>query len=187
MRKVLALILVLSTLNIGGCTEGGDFKIQSKDFTKSQQEILSLSGERACKYVLKNLPKDESYELDVVYEVYKNKEKIKEETIWGMSCEPTTDKVDNITMAINIQENKIRMLSDGSYSDLDIEEDIPKLTNYYFAGNRKIDIGDEVYLFHGNKGGKCVTAKELGTISKGKLDELIENNEVNVFVKLVCK
>ena len=187
MKKVLILITILSVLIISGCAQSKDFTIKFKEFTDEQSEILSLTGNRAFKYDLKNLPKDKSYELNIVYEVYKNKEKIREENILGMAYGPTEDKIEDINISINVQENKIRVMCCGGYSDLEIEEDISKLTNYYFNGTREINIGDEIYLFHGTDGGSCLTMDRLGLISKEDLDRLIGENELNTFIKLVCK
>lgn len=187
MKKVLVLIAILSALIISGCTQNNYFTIKSKEFTDEQNEILLLTGNRAFKYDLKNLPKDKNYELKIVYEIYKNKEKVKEEMIFGMAYGPTEDKIEDTNLSINIQENKIKLMSGGAYTNLEIEEDISKLTNYYFSGNRKIDIGDEVYLFHGNDGGSGLSMERLGFLSKEDLDRLIEKNKVNIFIKLVCE
>lgn len=187
MKKVLVLIMIFNVLILSGCTQSKDFIIKSKEFTKEQNEILSLTGNRAFKYDLKNLPKDKSYELNIVYEVYKNKDKVKEETLFGMAYEPTDEKIEDTNISINIQENKIRIMSGGAYTSLDIEEDIYKLTNYYFSGDTKINIGDEVYLFHGNIGGVGVSMDNLGVLSKEELNRLIDENEMNVFIKLVCE
>ena len=187
MKKALVLIVILSTLIISGCTRSKNFTIESKDFTDEQNEIFLLTGSRAFKYDLKNLPKDKSYELNVVYEVYKNKEKVREESILGMVYEPVEDKIENTNISINIQENKIRVTSGGAYSELETEEDIFRLSNYYFSGDPiKINIGDEVYLFHAIDG-DILTTESLGLLSKEELDRLIEKNEVNIFIKLVCE
>ena len=187
MKKALVLIVILSALIISGCTQSKNFIIESKDFTDEQNEIFLLTGSRAFKYDLKNLPKDKSYELNVVYEVYKNKEKVREESILGMVYEPVEDKIENTNISINIQENKIRVTSGGAYSELETEEDIFRLSNYYFSGDPiKINIGDEVYLFHAIDG-DILTTESLGLISKEELDRLIEKNEVNIFIKLVCE
>lgn len=187
MKKALVLIVILSTLIISGCTQSENFTIESKDFTDEQNEIFLLTGSRAFKYDLKNLPKDKSYELNVVYEVYKNKEKVREESILGMVYEPVEDKIENTNISINIQENKIRVTSGGAYSELETEEDIFRLSNYYFSGDPiKINIGDEVYLFHAIDG-DILTTESLGLLSKEELDRLIEKNEVNIFIKLVCE
>ncbi|MDB2085866.1 hypothetical protein [Clostridium paraputrificum] len=187
MKKALVLIVILSALIISGCTQSKNFIIESKDFTNEQNEIFLLTGSRAFKYDLKNLPKDKSYELKVVYEVYKNKEKVREENILGMAYEPVEDKIENTNISINIQENKIRVTSGGAYSELETEEDIFRLSNYYFSGDPiKINIGDEVYLFHAIDG-DILTTESLGLLSKEELDRLIEKNEVNIFIKLVCE
>ena len=187
MKKALVLIVILSTLIISGCTQSKNFTIESKDFTDEQNEIFLLTGSRAFKYDLKNLPKDKSYELNVVYEVYKNKEKVREESILEMVYEPVEDKIENTNISINIQENKIRVTSGGAYSELETEEDIFRLSNYYFSGDPiKINIGDEVYLFHAIDG-DILTTESLGLLSKEELDRLIEKNEVNIFIKLVCE
>ena len=187
MKKALVLIVILSALIISGCTQSKNFIIESKDFTDEQNEIFLLTGSRAFKYDLKNLPKDKSYELKVVYEVYKNKEKLREENILGMAYEPVEDKIENTNISINIQENKIRVTSGGAYSELETEEDIFRLSNYYFSGDPiKINIGDEVYLFHAIDG-DILTTESLGLLSKEELDRLIEKNEVNIFIKLECE
>ena len=187
MKKALVLIVILSTLIISGCTQSKNFTIESKDFTDEQNEIFLLTGSRAFKYDLKNLPKDKSYELNVVYEVYKNKEKVREESILGMVYEPVEDKIENTNISINIQENKIRVTSGGAYSELETEEDIFRLSNYYFSEDPiKINIGDEVYLFHAING-DILTTESLGLLSKEELDRLIEKNEVNIFIKLECE
>ena len=187
MKKALVLIVILSALIISGCTQSKNFIIESKEFTDEQNEIFLLTGSRAFKYDLKNLPKDKSYELKVVYEAYKNKEKLREENILGMAYEPVEDKIENTNISINIQENKIRVTSGGAYSELETEEDIFRLSNYYFSGDPiKINIGDEVYLFHAIDG-DILTTESLGLLSKEELDRLIEKNEVNIFIKLVCE
>ena len=187
MKKALVLIVILSALIISGCTQSKNFIIESKEFTDEQNEIFLLTGSRAFKYDLKNLPKDKSYELKVVYEAYKNKEKLREENILGMAYEPVEDKIENTNISINIQENKIRVTSGGAYSELETEEDIFRLSNYYFSGDPiKINIGDEVYLFHAIDG-DILTTESLGLLSKEELDRLIEKNGVNIFIKLVCE
>lgn len=187
MRRLILLITIFCTLIIGGCSQDKGFSIKSKEFTDEQSEMLALTGNRAFKFELKNLPKDKKYEIKIVYELYKDNKKILEENIIGMGYVPTVEKVEDRNIAIAIEGNKIRALSDGLYSNLDIEEDISKLTNYYFDGKRKINIGDEVYLFHANDNGHCASMDKLGELSNEELDNLISDNKLNVFIKLVCK
>lgn len=79
MKKLIILITVLITLIITGCTQTKDFQIEPEELSKEQSELLTLMGNRVFKYKLKNLPNDKNYELKLVYEVYKDSEKIKEE------------------------------------------------------------------------------------------------------------
>lgn len=71
MKKVLIIIAILSSLLISGCTQSKGFTIASKEFTDSQYEILALTGNRAFKYDLKNIPNDKNYELKLVCEEIK--------------------------------------------------------------------------------------------------------------------
>ena len=187
MKKLLVLIIILSSLIISGCTKNENFTIEYEKFTDEQMEILSLTGNRAFKYDLENFPTDRSYKLNVVYEVYKNKEKVSEESLLGMAYGPTEDKIEDTNLSIAVQENKVRLMFGGAYTNLEIEEDMFKLSNYYFNGARKFNIGDEVYLFHANDGGYGLTMENLGYLSKEDLDMLLEENKVNVFIKLVCE
>ncbi|MGL5087184.1 MAG: hypothetical protein ACRC68_15965 [Clostridium sp.] len=133
MKKILIILVILSSLLISGCAQSKGFTISDKEFTDEQYEILALTGNRAFRYDLKNLPNDKSFELKIVYEVYKNKEKVKEESLLGMAYVITDEKIEDTNIAINIQENKIRLISGGAYSSIDLEEDISKLNNYYFS------------------------------------------------------
>lgn len=187
MRRLILLITILGILIIGGCSQGKDFTIKSREFTDEQNEMLALTGNRAFKFELKNLPKDDTYDLKIVYEIYKNNEKILEKDIIGMAYGPTIEKIEDRNISIDIEENKIRVLSDGVYSYLDVEEDLSKLINYYFNGDRKINIGDEVYLFHANDNGHCAPMNKLGLLSSEEIGSLIADNKLNVFIKLVCK
>ena len=72
-------------------------------------------------------------------------------------------------------------------ANLEVEEDLSKLTNYYFSGNKKIDIGDEVYLFHANDGSSALSIDRLGFLSKEDLNRLLEENKMNIFIKLACE
>ncbi len=187
MKKIVVLCTLISSLLIGGCSVSKGFTIESKEFTEEQNEILALTGNRAFKYELENLPQDKAFDLKIVYEVYKNKEKVKSEDILGMGFGPTEEKIEDIGLSITIQDNKVRIMSGGSYTTFDVEENISRLTNYYFTGGRKINIGDEVCLFHASEGGIGATTENLGLISKEEINKITEENDVNVFIKLVCE
>lgn len=104
-----------------------------------------------------------------------------------MYYEATDVKIEDVNLSINIQENKIRTLLRGASGSLAIKEDISKLTNYYFTGGTKINIGDEIYLFHANDAGTCLPNDTLGSASKDDIADLLEKNKENIFIKLVFK
>lgn len=184
-RKVLLIITVVSTFIITGCTTGKGFEIEAKEFTEEQNEVLVLTGSRAAKYELKNYPNDKNYELRIVYEVYNKKEKVKEEIITATLGEPTEEKIEDDTLLISIQDKKIRILKGGASSYMDIDEDIHKLSNGYFAGATKIAMNDEIYLFQANSTGRFIPLDKLGVISKEELSKTLEANDTNIFIKLV--
>lgn len=163
-----------------------NFTIESKEFTDEQNEVLTLTGNRAFKFDLKNLPTDKSFELKLVYEVYKNKEKVKEQTMFAAAYDTTEDNREDTNIALNIQENKIRIMSCGAYGSIDIDEDITKLTNYYFNGTKNITLGDEIYLFHALSGNTAISMQSM-ELSKEDVEKVINENEMNVFIKLICK
>ncbi|MBC6696478.1 hypothetical protein H9L25_06830 [Terrisporobacter mayombei] len=191
MKKLMILITLLTTFIITGCTQIKDFQIEYEELSEEQYELLTLTGNRILKYNLKNLPNDKNYELKLVYEVYKNNKKIKEEDIIGMAYGPTNEDINNIILEINIQDNKIRCISGQNgeaYSSIDIEENIENLSYQYFSKTTKINLGDEIYLFHGMEEGKNgFKISDLGLLSEEDKDSYVKDNELNVFLKLICE
>lgn len=191
MKKLMILITLITTFIITGCTQTKDFQIEYEELSEEQYELLTLTGNRILKYNLKNLPNDQNYELKLVYEVYKNNKKIKEEDIIGMAYEPTNEKLEDIVLGINIEDDKIRCISGvngGAYSFIDIEENIGNLSYQYFSKTTKINLGDEIYLFHGMEEGKNgFKISDLGLVSEEDKDRYIKDNDLNIFLKLICE
>lgn len=190
MKKVMILITLLITLIITGCTQAKDLQIEYEKLSEEQSQLLTLTGNRVFKYNIKNLPNDKNYEFKLVYEVYKNNEKLKEEKIVGLLYEPTNEELKDIILAINIQDDKIRCISGeygGVYSSLDIEEGIKNLSQQYFTETTKINLGDEIYLFHGIEGINGFKFSGLGLLSDEDKSSYINDSELNVFIKLVCE
>lgn len=122
--------------------------------------------------------------------MYKNNEKIKEKDIIGMAYGPTNEEINNIILEINIQDNKIRCISGENgeaYSSIDIDENIEELSHQFFTKTTKINLGDEIYLFHELKGKNGLKISDLGLLSKEDKDRYIKDNELNVFLKLICE
>lgn len=187
MKKLITLAILLITLTITGCTQTKDFQIEYNSLSEEQEEIINLTGNRIFRYNLENLPNDKNYQLNLVYEVYKDGKKLKEELIVSSWYEPTKEKLEDTTIAVNMQDNKVRCQVGGASSSLDIKEDISQLSYQYFTSGKKINLGDDIYLFHGVKGDKGILYSDLGLLSDKDLNENIKENELNVFVKLQCK
>lgn len=187
MKKVKLLILLLIIIITTGCSQKRDFKMEYDGVSEEQNELLILTGNKILKYKLKNLPNDKNYELNLIYEVYKNYEKIKEEELISMLHEPTNEKIDDLNLAINIQEDKIRCLAGGAYTSFDIEESIGDLSQQYFSKDAKINMEDEIYLFHGVKSENELRISDLGYLSEEDKNYYVKNNELNIFIKLTCK
>lgn len=175
MKKVKLLILLLIIIITTGCSQKRDFKMEYDGVSEEQNELLILTGNKILKYKLKNLPNDKNYE------------KIKEEELISMLHEPTNEKIDDLNLAINIQEDKIRCLAGGAYTSFDIEESIGDLSQQYFSKDAKINMEDEIYLFHGVKSENELRISDLGYLSEEDKNYYIKNNELNIFIKLTCK
>lgn len=184
----MILIFALLILIIIVFNQNKDFKIEYEKLPQEHSELLTLTGNKVLKYDLKNLSNKKSYEIGLVYEVYKDDKKVKEEKIMGMLYGPTKEKIKNNELSINIQDKRIRCMSGeegGIYSYLDVEEDISKLSYQYFVGKNKVEFGDDVYLFHGTSGENGFTGYDLGKLSEEDKNNLIKNNDLNIFIKLI--
>lgn len=187
MKKIKLLAILLIIIITTGCSQKRDFEMKYDGLSEEQNEILTLTGNKILKYKLKNIPNDKSYELNLIYEVYKDNEKIKEEKIISMLHEPTNEKIKDLNLAINIQENKIICLAGGAYTSFDIEENIGELSQQCFFNDVKINMEDEIYLFHGVKSENGLIISDLGYLSDEDKNNYIKNNELNIFIKLECK
>lgn len=190
MKKLMVLIAVLIALIVIYFNQTKDFRIKYDELPQEYLELLTLTGNKVLKYDLKNLSNEKSYEVGLVYEVYKNNKKVKEEQIIGMFYGPTKEKIKDHELAINIEDKKIRCITGengGVYGYLDIEEDISKMSYQYFAGGSNVNLGDEIYLFHGTSGENGLIGYDLGKLSKEQKIGALNDNELTVFIKLTYK
>lgn len=166
-------------------------KLVYEKLTDREKFILKSTVNEVMMFDLKNLPKDKNYELYLVYEVYYNTEKIKEEYITGILNDSTSGNIQIEKLIINIQENNIRYSygNNQSYGSgtLKIEEDLKKYSQFFVTSDIELNSESEVYLYHATSAGEF-SPKNLGSqIDLDELDKLLKNSEVNVFVKLIYK
>lgn len=188
--KYIAMVPIIGMIFTVGCSKKEEFQISYKEPTEEESTLLTLTGNRVFKYNLQNRPENKDYELKLMYEVYEKGKKIKEERIFEMLYELSDEeapkeKLEDVQLAFNIQDDKIRCLVGGAYSYLDIQEEITNLSYQSFASETDINFGDEIYLFHASSGENGFVASQIGEQSEENKNICIKDNETNIFIKLV--
>ena len=156
---------------------------------------MTLTDNKVLMYNIKNLPKDKNYELTLMYEVYKNTEKVTERVITSVRSDSTSKKTGaEETIGINIQDDKIRFIlgEDSGYSSgsCNIEEKLANYAQSYLTMNTDLKLGTNVYIYHAvaNTSSESSTLNNsiLGkSINTDKLNSILKDNEENIFIKLV--
>lgn len=196
MKKTIIKILAGITILCAGCSNvngvtSKDFQISRNEFSKEEQELLTLTGNRVFRYDVKNLPNDKNYELKLKYEVYEDNKKIKEEEIISMLNDSKEESIKNMSLGINILDDKIICLSgEDEFSALayiDIKENVSTLGYTSLGDYSKININEEVYLFHASSGESGFKSMSLGNMSEDDKNELLSDSKINIFIKLICK
>lgn len=185
MKKILLISTIFITLIISGCTNNQHFTIKSQKYTDKQQELLTLTGNNASKYELENIPNNKDFEIKIMYEVYENTTKIKEQLITSMLVESTKDTIEDIPFAINIQENIIRLVSKSSSSEIKIDEDLSNLSSYWLSYDSQINLNDTIYLFIANEDNNTNISNESFIFKDQDINKIVTTNNTNVFIKLV--
>ena len=200
MKKKLKLILLtlISVILLIGCQQikNNQTKLVYEELSKKENYLLTLTDNKVFMYNIKNLPKDKNYELKLVYEVYKNTEKVTERVITSVLSDNTSEKTGaEETIGINIQDDKIRFIlgEDSGYSSgsCNIEEKLANYAQSYLTKDIDLKLGTDVYIYHAvasTSGESSLTLNNgiLGTpINTDKLNNILKDNEENIFVKLV--
>lgn len=185
MKKLLLISTIFITLIISGCTNNQHFTIKSQKYTNKQQELLTLTGNNASKYELENIPNNKDFKINIIYEVYENTTKIKEQLITSMLVESTKDTVDNIPISINIQDNLIRLVSKSSYNEIKIDEDLSNLSSCWLSYDSQINLDDTIYLFIANEDNNTNISNESFILKDQDINKIVTTNNTNVFIKLV--
>lgn len=197
MKKLkLILLTLLSVILLIGCEkiQNNQTKLVYEELSKKENYILDLTENKVFMYNIKNLPKDKNYELKLIYEVYKNSEKVNSKVISSILSDNTKEKTGaERTIAINIKDDKIRFIlgEDTGYSSgsCNLEE---KLTNYaqsYLTRDIDLKLGTEVYIYHAvantSRESASLNNSILGTpINRDHLNNILKNNEENIFIKI---
>ena len=189
MKKLYAGIIAVLFILLAGCSENKEFRVEPVALSEELGNLMSISGNRVYKYNMENFPNDKTYELKIVYEVYKKKEKIKDQEIMGMLMEPTNEDIEDKELYLNIQDGKFRLLVGGTYGFTDIfEEDINKFALASLSTGKSINLGDDVYLLRGTTAENGISnIGSEGTMSHKEKEKFMDGNEMSIFIKLVCE
>lgn len=197
-KKIIAILFAVIVLlaGISNTKQGnGDLNLEYEKLTEKEQYLLNVTGNKVAMYKLNGLPTDKKYEINWIYEVYKNGEKVKEEIITGIYKDEINNESKDKTLVLNYQEDKINSLlgEDGGFSSksLDIENNVEYSGVIWLTNDITIELGTEIYLYHATTGRKTndkVVHEHitLGTPrSKKDIDEIVNSSEENVFIKMV--
>jgi len=197
MKKLkLVLLTLVSVILLIGCQkiQNNQTKLVYEELSKKENYLLTLTDNKVFMYNIKNLPKDKNYELKLMYEVYKNTEKVTERVITSILSDNTSEKTGaEETIAINIQDDKIRFIlgEDSGYSSgsCNIEEKLASYTQSYLTRDIDLKLGTDIYIYHAvanTSGGSSLNNSILGTsINTDELNSILKDNEENIFIKLV--
>ncbi|MGL4912506.1 MAG: hypothetical protein ACRC3Y_08740 [Romboutsia sp.] len=200
MKKYLKLILlpIICVSLLVGCQ--GDktqnltktTRLLYEELPKKEQYLLNVTGNQVLTYNFENLSKDKNYELNLIYEVYKDGEKTREDLITGIMKDEESAEIDTDSLIINLQENKIRYVlghENGYVSgNIDIDENMDSHTQIHLTNDIDLELGSEVYLYHAMIGSDVSQMISLGTpIIKEDLDKVVKHNKENIFIKLSYK
>jgi hypothetical protein len=197
MKKLkLILLTLLSVILLIGCEkiQNNQTKLVYDQLSKKENYILNLTDNNVFMYNVKNLPKDKNYEFKLIYEVYKNSEKVNERVISSILSDNTKEKTDaERTIGINIKDDKIRFIlgEDSGYSSgsCNIDEKLTSYAQSYLTKDIDLKLGTDVYIYHAvantSGGSSTLDNSILGTpINRDELNNILKHNKENIFIKL---
>lgn len=191
MKKLSLLlwtILVAVILISIGSIQNKETRLIIESLPKSDNYILNGTENEVFKYKLENLPKDKTYQILFTYEVYEGKEKVKEENITSIWKDSLEDVIDEETIELSYQKDKILGLIGDSkvYASIEheIKEDLSKGSQLYFGDNIDFPLGSEIYIYRAVSG-NTNQSNVLGVpIDSVNMDMILTENETNIFIKL---
>ncbi len=184
------LLTLISFTTLVGCQKiTNNIKLVYEPLSEKEECLLNLTENRILMYKLNNIPGDIKYHISLIYEVYKNTEKIKEEVITGFTQDEHSGKSENKKMGLNIQNNEIRFIwgKEGAYAigSYNLEEDLSKYSKAFFMNNANLAIGTDIYIYYANLGDGISMDIPLGVpVDLNDLNDLLKDSEYTVLIKL---
>ncbi|NFQ50242.1 hypothetical protein FDG49_12095 [Clostridium botulinum] len=192
-RLVLVLITLICFTTLIGCQKGANnIKLLYEPLSEKEEYLLNLTENKILMYKLNNIPGDIKYHISLIYEVYKNTEKIKEEVIMDFMQDEPIGKIDNEKIGLNIKNNEIKFIygNEGAYAfgSYNLEEDLSKYSKAFFMNNANLAIGTDIYIYHANLGKGIRMDIPLGMpVDSNDLNDLLKDSKYTVLIKLSCE
>jgi len=197
MKKILVLFLTLiCCTTLIGCQNTKNTELVYESLSDKEEFLFNLTGNRILMYKLKNIPNDKKYDLSIIYEVYENGEKVKEDLIAGIMQDNTGSDShsdsDIMTLGINLKNDQIRCIianggaiASGVY---EVKEDLGKCSNAALTKNAKLTLGTEIYIYYANSGSSISGILPLGVpIDSEVSKEILKDSKSTVLIKLSFK
>ncbi|CAH2212705.1 hypothetical protein [Tepidibacter aestuarii] len=195
MKKILVLFLTLMCCTTFiGCQniKNIDTELVYESLSDKEEYLFNLTGNRILMYKLKNIPNDKKYEFSLIYEVYENGKKVKEDSITSIMHDDISIESDIKTLGINLKSNQIRyILADksatmsGSY---EVKEDLSKYSKAALTNNTKLTLGTEIYIYYANSESSISGNLPLGVpIDSEVTREILKDNQSTVLIRLSFK
>lgn len=165
-----------------------NIKLTYKPFSENEQYLLSLTNNKILMYDLKNLPTNKNYTITLIYEVYKNSEKIKDNIITQSLSDGSNEEIKSQTIGLNITSDQIRFLmaTNSAYynSKLDIDENLSECSQIFLSKNVDVQPGTDIYLYYATTS-QTISDNLIGNpIKEDTLTELIKDKKLHAFIKL---
>lgn len=194
MKKGLATLIVTLILTFmclimfTSSQQTKNIKLTYKPFSENEQYLLSLTNNKILMYDLKNLPTNKNYTITLIYEVYKNSEKIKDNIITQSLSDGSNEEVKSQTIGLNITSDQIRFLmaTNSAYynNKLDIDENLSECSQIFLSKNVDVQPGTDIYLYYATTS-QTISDNLIGNpIKEDTLTELIKDNKLHAFIKL---
>ncbi|MBN1035722.1 MULTISPECIES: hypothetical protein [Clostridium] len=189
-RLVLILITLICFTTLIGCQKGANnIKLVYEPLSEKEECLLNLTENKILMYKLNNIPGDIKYNISLIYEVYKNTEKIKEEVIMDFMQDEPNVKINNEKLGLNIKNNEIKFINgkEGAYAigSYNLEEDLSKYSKAFLMNNANLAIGTDIYIYYATLGDGIRMDIPLGIpVDLSDINDLLKDNEYTVLIKV---
>lgn len=189
MKKFLGGCLALGCiLTLIGC-QSNTTELVAQTLSEKEEYLLNLTGNKVVLYSLKDLPKQEAYELSLTYEIYEDGTLVKENQFFGISHPEPVETSGNKTIGLNFQKDQIRVLSgtDGAIASgsLKIDEDLTQYSQAFLGETIDLPLGTEIYLYYANNGDSISTDVPLGVpLDEMTMEKFFDVGESVILIKL---